>query len=89
MIDIKAATLSGAIIQTRVRLLWQDGELRGYGHAGRVFAVKADKPVRRKLWLSTWDCQTELGPVAIEGRCWTCGGWLKVAGVRADKLWEK
>lgn len=87
MIDIKAASISGAINYAKVRLLYKDGQLRGYGPAGLVFAVEADRPAKRSRWIGTWDCQTVQGPVAIKSQCWTCGGWWRVAGVSAGELW--
>lgn len=85
--DCKAASVTGAHRFGKVRVLWQDGCLRCFNAIGRVLDIKSEKPRRKPMRIRTWVASTEHGEITIKEKCFTCGGWWKVANVQAEKLW--
>lgn len=85
MWDCKAAFTTKT--SGKVRVLWKDSRLRCFNATGLVRDIQSDKPTRKPRHIRTWIANTEHGEITIKEKCWTCGGWWKVAGVQAEKLW--
>lgn len=88
MLDFKAVIITGAIKSGKVRALWRDGILKLFNEKGKTMQVQSSQPTRRKFWRSTWDADTERGPVTLSVKCMTCGGWWRVAMQDAETLWQ-
>lgn len=89
MWDAKAAFITGAVTTSKVRVLWRDGTLRCFNHIGKVLEIKSEQPTRKRGHIRTWSAVTEHGDITITEKCWTCGGWWRVAGVEAEALWRQ
>lgn len=89
MWDCKAAFLTGAVKSGKVRILWKGGILRAYNETGKTIEINSQQPTRKRgrILARAWVAVTDNGEVEISERCFTCGGWWRLAMIDADKLW--
>lgn len=89
MWDCKAATVTiNDEPLGKVRVLWRDGALRCFNAIGCVLDIQSEKPKRKPWHIRKWVANTEHGEIIIKEKCWTCGGWHKIAGIDAGSLWQ-
>lgn len=88
--DVKAAFITYQGKTTgKVRILHRDGQLRAFNATGIALNIKSEKPTRKRGHIRVWVAVTEHGEITIEEKCWTCGGWWRIASESAESLWHK